>query len=454
MVYLWYDVMRTSWRILHSRCSFIYLFIFCGVCFLPYSFPNTNISSSSQGTGRAIMTTKGEDKALVPRLLDLKDRATTLMEKAFFKNPEFQYALKDSFETVVNVLGTKSAELIARYVDLKMRQGKQGSTEQQLESELDKVMALFRYVQSKDVFQAFYKRHLAKVPFSPRFLFFLFWLFPFIPSCYFGPQLFIGLHVFLSSLFRPSCMQTLTHSTHTPMFLMFRQRLLTNKSASSDAEELMIGKIRNECGASFTQKLEGMFKDMRASSTLMEAFSQFVETNNLKPRVDLHVNVLTSGSWPDYPCAPLKIPQEVAETEQLFTDFYMKNNDTRKIQWEHSLATCSIRATYGGRKTHEFVVSAYQATVLLLFRESDGLSFAFIQDATGMERVELLRTLQSLCMPEVRVLYNERKTKKVNDTDVFFVNRKFKHKLRRIKISSIQSKESVCCLFIYVLAFF
>lgn len=43
------------------------------------------------------------------------------------------------------------------------------------------------------------------------------------------------------------------------------KRLLLGKSASIDAEKSMISKLKTECGSQFTNKLEGMFKDIELS---------------------------------------------------------------------------------------------------------------------------------------------------------------------------------------------
>lgn len=48
------------------------------------------------------------------------------------------------------------------------------------------------------------------------------------------------------------------------------------KSASIDAEKSMIGKLKAECGSQFTNKLEGMFKDMDLSKDIMKSFKQSV----------------------------------------------------------------------------------------------------------------------------------------------------------------------------------
>ena len=52
------------------------------------------------------------------------------------------------------------------------------------------------------------------------------------------------------------------------------KRLLVGKSASVDAEKSMLSKLKQECGSAFTVKLEGMFKDMELSKDIMLAFKQ------------------------------------------------------------------------------------------------------------------------------------------------------------------------------------
>ncbi len=50
------------------------------------------------------------------------------------------------------------------------------------------------------------------------------------------------------------------------------KRLLVGKSASVDCEKSMLSKLKAECGAGFTSKLEGMFKDMELSKDINIAF--------------------------------------------------------------------------------------------------------------------------------------------------------------------------------------
>ncbi len=50
------------------------------------------------------------------------------------------------------------------------------------------------------------------------------------------------------------------------------KRLLCGRSASFDLEKNVVQRLRGECGGGFTHKLEGMFKDMEISKDIMHAF--------------------------------------------------------------------------------------------------------------------------------------------------------------------------------------
>jgi cullin-4 len=66
------------------------------------------------------------------------------------------------------------------------------------------------------------------------------------------------------------------------------------------------------------------------------------------------------------------------------------------------------------------------------------------REKTGIESMELKRTLQSLACGVIgtRVLTKEPKGKDVEETDTFIFNADFTNKLYRIKINTIQAKET------------
>ncbi len=83
--------------------------------------------------------------------------------------------LKQGFDHFLNLHMRSTAEHLARYVDKKMRFGdRKGGhvnavvtreTEEGVgsgEEVLEEVMRVFKHLQEKDIFEAFYKKHLAK----------------------------------------------------------------------------------------------------------------------------------------------------------------------------------------------------------------------------------------------------------------------------------------------------
>jgi cullin 1 len=57
------------------------------------------------------------------------------------------------------------------------------------------------------------------------------------------------------------------------------KRLLNQRSASDDAERLMIAKLKLRCGAQFTSKMEGMLNDLAIGNDHQTAFESYVKEN-------------------------------------------------------------------------------------------------------------------------------------------------------------------------------
>jgi cullin-4 len=312
----------------------------------------------------------------------MKAAMDDVMAEAFQRDENFGNTLKEAFEQFINQRQNKPAELIAKFIDSELRAGKKGQTEEELETTLDKALILFRYISGKDVFEAFYKKDLAK-------------------------------------------------------------RLLLGRSASNDAEKAMIGKLKAECGAQFTSKLEGMFKDVDLSRDIMASFkSSKAVAASIPVGVDMNVNILTSGYWPTYPVVDANLPAELNNYQQVFKEFYLSKHSGRRLVWHNSLGTCILKARFD-KGTKELSVSLFQTAVLMLFNDEETLSFADIKAALSVEDRELRRTLQSLACGKVRVLTKEPKGRDVNDGDTFAFNAGFTAQLYRIKINSIQMRETV-----------
>lgn len=106
----------------------------------------------------------------------------------------------------------------------------QDQSDVDLEAVLDKVMTIFRFLQEKDVFEKYYKQHLAK-------------------------------------------------------------RLLSGRSYSDDAERSLLVKLKTECGYQFTSKLESMFNDIKTSEDMMRDFKHSLEEGSVDLGMDFSVQV-------------------------------------------------------------------------------------------------------------------------------------------------------------------
>lgn len=104
---------------------------------------------------------------------------------------------------------------------------------QEVEDKLDYGLSLFRSIQGKDIFEGFYKLYLSK-------------------------------------------------------------RLLLGKSSNIDMENRMLLRLKEECGALFTSKLEGMFQDIDLSKQINAGFMDSKFSVN---ELEFDVRVLTAAHW-------------------------------------------------------------------------------------------------------------------------------------------------------------
>lgn len=195
-------------------------------------------------------------------------------------------------------------------------------TDLEIDIALDKTITVFRYLTDKDVFERYYKGHLAK-------------------------------------------------------------RLLLGRSVSDDAERQMLGKLKVECGHQFTQKLEGMFNDMKLSAETMEGYRAHVERTTVRtrhtheaqiltlsqaPSVSITVTVMTATYWPSAANATCTLPDVLVKASKSFEMYYLSKHTGRRLTWQPSMGTADVRVQFKSRK-HDLTVSTIALVILLLFED-------------------------------------------------------------------------------------
>ena len=480
-----------------------------------------------------------EPIAFVERLLSEKAKYDTIVARSFASDRAFGNALNAAFEHFVN-LAPRAPEFVSLYMDDRLRRAARGGAggatgggnagaaataaagengEEGVKAErgavadaeaagaaaaanagnsanngggddneaaLDRALVLFRFLQDKDVFERYYKQHLAK-------------------------------------------------------------RLLLSSGGSSagggggralcdDAERRVLVRLKTECGYQFTSKLESMFADVRTSRDLgaewrahreraaaaataaaaaaaaaagagpsadvpgAAARSAPAPSTDAPPPVELSVQVLTTGSWPTpVPCA-CSVPRAVAAARDAFVEFYLAKHGGRRLAWQPGMGSAELRAVFGlaspssAPRRHELTVSPIQACVLLAFNDApsagagggsaETLTLSEIAAATGATAHasasataaaaaggggagpsassdpaaasastsfasstaasgDLKRALQSLaCVKGKNVLKKSPAGKDVNDGDTFSVNDAFASRLFKVKIGTVSASRS------------
>ena len=327
--------------------------------------------------GANIIHDEGREGDMVVRLLELKGKMDQIWKIAFRKNEKLGHLLREAFAFFINerrpgssrnVHNAKPGEMIAKYIDSLLRGGLKAipsrlisagftgaaggeniegvgvavdDEDAELNNQLDHVLELFRFIEGKDVFEAFYKKDLAR-------------------------------------------------------------RLLMARSASADAERTMLAKLNTgmilaklvwiqtnaptECGSAFTHNLEQMFKDVDLSKEEMASYKQSCNDRGITPQLDLSVNVLSSAAWPTYPDVTVNVPSEIMNVIEMYDQMYKSKHTGRNLNWKHALAHCVIKAKFR-RGDKELVVSAFQAIVILFFNDLDeGVSLGYkeIQTSSGL----------------------------------------------------------------------
>ncbi|EES14624.1 hypothetical protein BDA96_07G059000 [Sorghum bicolor] len=341
------------------------------------------MASHIKDTGKSLVTDPERLKDpvdFVQRLLNMKDKYDNIINVSFSNDKSFLNALNSSFEHFIN-LNNRSPEFISLFVDDKLRKGVKEANEEDLETVLDKVMMLFRYLQEKDLFEKYYKQHLAK-------------------------------------------------------------RLLSGKNASDDSERSMLVKLKTECGYQFTSKLEGMFNDLKTSEDTTQGFYASTSSELLADAPTISVQILTTGSWPTQTCNTCNLPPEIVPISEKFRAYYLGTHNGRRLTWQTNMGHADIKATFGNGSKHELNVSTYQMCVLMLFNSSDVLTYREIEQSTAIPATDLKRCLQSLALVKGKqVLRKEPMSRDIADDDSFFVNDKFTSKLFKVKIGTVAAQK-------------
>lgn len=317
---------------------------------------------------------KNDDPDFVKALLALHDKHLSVIKADFSGHSLFQKALKDAFVEIVNknVGHYTNAELMSTFCDRVLKSGGEKLSEEQVDFTLDRVVQLFSYLTEKDMFADIYRNQLAK-------------------------------------------------------------RLLNQRSASDDAEKVMIAKLKMQCGTHFTSKMEGMLSDLAVGAGLRKEFEDYKKLKQHSTKIDFSVQVLTTGFWPTYKSSDVALPPNMAKCMDIYKAWHDKKHAARKLSWMFSLGNASVRATFG-KKSYDLQVTTLQAVALNAFNGGKRMKLDELAKTLNLEESILKPLMHSLSCGKYKVISKSPSGNKINSTDKFVVSSKFSSNMRKIRI--------------------
>ncbi|KAA6402259.1 MAG: putative cullin C [Streblomastix strix] len=303
------------------------------------------------------------NEPFVEQFVTLKKRFTIFTDDAFMSiesgkaDSNFLRALQDTLRKCLNQK-PNAAKILAIYLDAKLIKASQQSEtlDETLEKQVKDCLDIFELLEEKDIFEAHYKAGLGK-------------------------------------------------------------RILQKRKQMGSLEQLVIDQLRTICGQQFTNMLEGMQQDMEKCDERAQEFKISLDEKRLKekqqakkgsqqsllPEFEIFPVVLTSTYWPKQTPSRTTITLEMQSLSKLFEEFYQTKFRGRQLRWQHNLGISEIKFNTS-KKIYDLDVTTFQMLVLLLYNNSDQISYADILAQTHIEPDDLAIVMETLISPKVKIL--------------------------------------------------
>ncbi|KAJ1361358.1 hypothetical protein KIN20_020581 [Parelaphostrongylus tenuis] len=324
-------------------------------------------------------------KLYVTTILAVHNRYSSLVGSAFQNESGFIQSLDKAATSFINKNAvtrrapqqlSKSPELLAKYCDQLLRKSSKMPEENELEDMLSQVMVVFKYIEDKDVFSKFYTK-------------------------------------------------------------MFSKRLISETSASEEAEVSLINKLKQMCGFEYTNRLSKMINDTQISKDSCCEFRDYLNSRRIDLKMDFNMLILSSGSWPALPSLKMHLPRMLNIAIEHFTSFYNSKHSGRKLTWVLSQSRGEMYS-YGFGKKYVLTTTTAQMAVLLLYNDSLEYTTRSLVESLGMDKKTLSQVLLSLIKNDVlKSSENLEGPIEPNDETIISLNLKYSNKKVKVDLSKM-----------------
>ena len=277
---------------------------------------------------------------LIIALIDLHDRFLNIVQEQFAQVAQFQNALKEAFQEIMNKEYYVSV-LLARYCNDILKKGTKIDI-CNLENTMQHVAMLYGYIENKDIFECDFQQYLAS-------------------------------------------------------------RLLQDLSLSEQSERLMIAKLITAAGCHWTSKLEDMFADIYRSKQLTADFKK-LHGNDYDVELNVSVCTRHAWPKSVVQHVQVKKPTAIESICNRFTSFYLSKYSKHCLSFQMDKEKAEVTVWFNKTTKKILVCSTYQMLILLLFNQQLTWTFKEIYEETGIPKEDCLIHCQSMSHPNIKVL--------------------------------------------------
>ena len=318
-----------------------------------------------------------KDRYMIPTLIDRLTKYNSVIRGALSR--DFSLELSAVLEMIfAKDSGVEISKQLSEFLDGTVRKSSKFLTEMEVEHQVDNALLVFRHISSKDVFEACYRHFLSR-------------------------------------------------------------RLLSSfRSINLDLEHQLVGKLKLECGNSYTTKIEGMLADMLLSGEISSAWAKSASSVGIP--FDIETRVLSTSLWSsNVKVVNMRISDPLMEqVAEKYSNFYAGKFTGRKLTWVLTQGSVDVKFNLNDSQSYLLTVSTIQALILLQFNGSTTtLTVAEICEQVGVTTEDIRRHLLSLAVnPRCRILTRQGDStgSTLSGTDEFSVSESFDSKSRHVKV--------------------
>ena len=249
-----------------------------------------------------------DPKKMVPKLIELQKEIDNLVKKCFKNNGILQKARDRAFNEFMK--SDYYSKQLAFYLDSCMRSGFKGKTPEFVDSTLDDIIALFKNLNSKYIFQQETEKKMS-------------------------------------------------------------DRLLKKVTISENHEKSFISKLKQESDIQLVSKMAGMMYDLEANKKETESYKNSA-SHGAPNGITFNVQVISINAWnvDQRHMIDIELPPLLSSCKDDFEQYYLKKYPEQKLIWYLDISKVEIQYLY--MKNKNISISTLPQILILLELEKAG----------------------------------------------------------------------------------